>query len=77
MPIWHPTDEGAVDAEVDALLAAQVDMYVLPWQLCLSCVDNSVTLSFAGAWMWDKRCFRSVVYSMRRVCIWWMKFLGI
>jgi hypothetical protein len=40
MPIWHSSNED----KVDAILAAQVYMYIL--QLCLSRIDTFVTQSF-------------------------------
>jgi hypothetical protein len=42
MPTWHPTNESKLAR--DALLAAQIDVYVL--QLCLHSVGNSVIQSF-------------------------------
>jgi hypothetical protein len=71
MPIWHSINEG----EVDALLAAHVDVYVL--QLRLSSVGSFVTRSCAVAWMLDRRRSSLFIYSMRSLCMLWMKFYGI
>ncbi len=71
MPIWHPTNK----AEVDTFLDAKVNVYVL--QLHSGSVGSSITLSFAGAWMWTTKpvyLFNEKLVHLVDDIFWYMSF---